>query len=195
MACCEAGNTRRRYPVTYTAPLLAGIIIFLFVAGCTTPAPQTSSINTTETSITFMPTPAATPTVMIRQIPVSTPVPAPIVVSMTSDHVSKYADYNPALSYTPMGTALVSTPGLNVRADIYINSTDDNSTVNLPVNVTMDGSSTSVPLIPGNYIATLPDKYDNRTEDHTFLIIANSMTYVAFNGYSYRQSAASGGCK
>ena len=174
-------------------------VMLLLVAGCTTVeyvvAPQTPAITVTEPSITVTPVPAVTPTVVIRQFAVAVQTVVSIVIPTTPDHASKYADYNPVLSIIPMGTALISTGGLNSRADIYINSTDDNQTVNLPVNVTLDGRSASVPLLPGNYIAVLPDKYDNRTEDHTFLITENSVTYVAFNGYSYRQSAASGGCR
>ena len=180
------------------AGIFAFIVIFLLVAGCTTTpytVPQTSTITPTETSVTFLPTPAvATPTVAIRQIPVAV-TPAQIVVSTTSDHVSKYADYNPALSVVPMGTALIITGGLDSYAAIHINSTDDNRTVEMLVNITPDGNSNRVPLAPGNYSSVLPDRYDNRTEQHDFFVGADSVTYVSFDGYSYRQSAANGGCR
>jgi hypothetical protein len=179
------------------------VVALLLIAGCTTveyvasPVPPgEQNITVTTTSVTFQPTPtpALTPTVIIRQIPVAV-TPAPIAVSTTPDHVSKYADYNPALSVIPMGTALIITGGLDSYAAIHINSTDDNRTVNLLVNITPDGNSNRVLLVPGNYNAVLPDRYDNRTEQHDFFIGAGSVTYVSFNGYSYRQSAANGGCR
>jgi hypothetical protein len=178
------------------------VIVTVLTSGCINPAsfgaapievpPTYQIVHETEVA-TPVQTPTVAPTAAIKQAPVATPAPIPAVVSTTSDHVSKYADYNPARSLTPMGTALISTGGLNTRVDIYVNSTDDNRTVNLPVNVTLDGRSTNILLMPGNYTAVLPDKYDNRTEEHAFLIAENSVTYVAFNGYSYRASSG-GGC-
>jgi hypothetical protein len=38
------------------------------------------------------------------------------------------------------------------------------------------------------------DKYNDQTEQHDFFIGAGTVTYVAFDGYSYRASASSGGC-
>jgi hypothetical protein len=92
---------------------------------------------------------------------------------------------------SPMGTALIITGGLDSYAAVHINSTDNNKTVNLIVNITPDGTSSRILLEPGNYNAVLPDRYDNKTEQNNFFIGADSVTYVSFSGYSYR--ASSGG--
>ena len=175
-------------------------IALLITAGCTTadyqvqPVPTTEAIIVNETVSEPTETIIQTPAPAARFITITPTAPTLPAVSPTSDHISKYADYNPALSVIPMGTALIITGGLDSNAAIHINSTDNNSTVELLVNITPDGNSNRLILIPGNYTSVLPDRYGNGTEQHNFYVGPNSMTYVAFNGYSYRQSVASGGC-
>ena len=181
----------------YLIPILT--IALLLIAGCTnveyiaTPVPtEAISTVTGNASVTFQPTetPTAWPTPLVK-IVTANPTPAPIAVSTTSDHISKYADYNPVLSLTHTGSVQIVTGGWGTGAEIHINSTDPDLKETV-VEVPPDGNAVSLPLEPGNYLATLPDKLDNRTEQHEFYVGNNSITYVAFNGYTYRASNGAG---
>jgi hypothetical protein len=134
--------------------------------------------------------PAIVPTVIVKII-TATPMPTPIAVSTTSDHISKIEDHNPILSLTHTGSVNIITGGWGTGAAIYVNSTESGNTAMI-VNVTPDGSSISLSLAPGNYTATLPDKNDNLSEQHYFYVGENAITYVPFNGYTYRVSNGAG---
>ena len=154
------------------------------------PTPPNTTIPPNSTSA---PEPATipAPAVVIRQVPVAAPAPTTIAVSTTPDHISKYADYNPVLSLTHTGAVQIVTGGWGSGASVYINSTESKN-IAMVVNVTPDGSSILLPLEPGNYTAILPDKLDNLTEQHDFYVGEKTVTYVAFNGYTYRVSNGEG---
>jgi hypothetical protein len=182
-----------------TAYLILPIAIALMlITGCVTmdysaePVPVVNTV-TVNATVTFQPTeipaPAPTPAVVIRQIPAVTPVP--IAVSTTSDHISKIEDHNPILSLTHTGSVNIITGGWGTGAVIHVNSTNPDLKETV-IDVPPDGNAVSLPLEPGNYTATLPDKLDNLSEVHDFYVGNNSITYVAFNGYTYRVSNGAG---
>jgi hypothetical protein len=173
-------------------------IALMLVAGCTdveyiVESTPTEVINTTidHVSVSIQPTqiPTAWPTPLVKIIPAV--APTPIVVSTTSDHISLVVDRNPALSLTHTGSVNIVTGGWGTGAEIHVNSTNPDLKETI-VNVPPDGNAVSLPLEPGNYLATLPDKFDNLSERHEFSVGDNAITYVAFNGYTYRVSNGEG---
>ena len=172
-------------------------IALLLIAGCTNtdytvqPVPVVNTVTETPNA-TPQPTeiPAIVPTVIVKII-TAAPTPVPIAVSTTSDHISKYADYNPVHSLTHTGAVQIVTGGWGTGAEIRINTTDPESKETV-IEIPPDGNAVRLPLEPGNYLATLPDKLDNLTEQHEFTVEDNAVTYVAFNGYTYRVSNGEG---
>lgn len=61
------------------------------------------------------------------------------------------------------------------------------------VKILPDGCSERVSLPPGRYIAYLPDKNGDETEQQSFVINANYNSDISFTGLSYRSSGG-GGC-
>jgi hypothetical protein len=180
------------------AVFFAAIIAFMIVAGCTdveyiVESTPTEVINTTtdHVSVSIQPTeiPTAWPTPLVKIIPVV--VPTPVAVSTTSARISLVVDHNPALSLTHTGSVNIITGGWGTGAEIHVNSTNPDLKETV-VEVPPDGKAVSLPLEPGNYLATLPDKLDNLSERHEFSIGDNAITYVAFNGYTYRVSNGEG---
>jgi hypothetical protein len=189
---------KRWYAVGILTALALTIVL---MSGCISvdsmgPAPvEVSTPQTPVPELITAPVPAAipivSPTILVKTVTAAKPMPTTVSVSTTSDHISKYADYNPVLSLPHTGIVNIVTGGWGTGAAIYVNSTESSNTAMI-VNVTPDGSSIGLSLAPGNYTATLPDKNDNLSEQHYFFVGENAITYVPFNGYTYRVSNGEG---
>jgi len=198
----------------------AGILTVLIIgtvlmSGCTTPASTGAATVATPTSQivneTVLITPTTIPTtptpIPTTAIPIPTPTPTPTLTPIPTTAVptvtasgyeeSKYKDYNPALEPSSVeggsGTLFIHTGGLGEGLTAYIVPNDNQNSGELQVNILPDGCSEGVNLAPGNYIAYLPDKYGGQSEQQSFYIGPNSLTYISFSGYSYRASSG-GGC-
>ena len=198
----------------------AGILTVLIIgtvlmSGCTnpetpgaapvaTPTPQNlkETVLITPTTIPTTPTPIPTTAIPIptpTPTPTLTPIPTTAVPTVTASgyEESKYKDYNPALEPSSVeggsGTLFIHTGGLGEGLTAYIVPNDNQNSGELQVNILPDGCSEGVNLAPGNYIAYLPDKYGGQSEQQSFYIGPNSLTYISFSGYSYRASSG-GGC-
>jgi hypothetical protein len=91
------------------------------------------------------------------------------------------------------GTLFIHTGGFGEELQAYIVPNDGRNSGELQVRILPDGGSEGVSLPPGNYIAYLPDKNGGPSEQLSFFIGPESVTYVSFSGYSYRASSG-GGC-
>jgi hypothetical protein len=168
------------------------VALLLITAGCTmshhTQPQAIPNTITTPASVTFLPTSTATP-VHLRWVPAVTLEPA--IAPTPTPNPAKYKDYT---EVPPANTGIVhiATVGWGANTTIHINSTDG-GTYEKDESILPDGSSTALILEEGNYIAYLPDKTGNMTEQHKFFIGRNEVTYVAFDAYTYRASLK-GGC-
>jgi hypothetical protein len=190
MSGCTTPETPGPAPVTTPTPqIVTETVLITPPPSPTTPAPIPAS--PTPTLTTPIPTPTPTPTL--------TPVPATAVPTVTASGYdeSKYKDYNPALEASSAeggsGTLFIHTGGLGEGLTAFIVPNGVQNSGELLVNILPDGCSEGVNLAPGNYIAYLPDKYGGQSEQQSFFIGPNSLTYISFSGYSYRASSG-GGC-
>lgn len=82
-------------------------------------------------------------------------------------------------------------PPFDPAYDAYREVVGDQNPGYLHVRILPDGSSGIVNLMPGNYLAYLPDKNGGQPEQQSFTIYAKGMTYVTFEGHA---AGSSGGC-
>ena len=83
---------------------------------------------------------------------------------------------------------------INNVYDLYGNVIEGQTSGYMEVKILPDGSSETVSLAPGYYIAYLPDKNGvQQPEQQSFTINANCNTVITFSGYSYR-AGSGGGC-
>lgn len=61
----------------------------------------------------------------------------------------------------------------------------------LHVRILPDGNSAIVNLMPGSYLAYLPDRSGSQPEEQSFMITSKYLTYVTFTGHA---AGSSGGC-
>jgi len=193
-------TTATPVPAATTVALPAPQVVseVTFVSPAKTPAPvRTTAANPTlqiVSEVTFV-SPAKTPT----PDPTATGAPQP------DSSLSGY-HFRPAVSPGGVtGTLAVRVTGCSsdkltifiARAGMNVSPVDDQELLDrmmsgdpdidfLLVKFLPDGSTEPVKLAPGTYIAYLPDKAgDEIEEQQSFIIGANIITYLSFNGASY----------
>jgi hypothetical protein len=82
-------------------------------------------------------------------------------------------------------------PPFDAAYDPYRDVIGDQNPGYLHVRILPDGSSGIINLMPGTYLAYLPDRNGGEPEQQSFTIYAKSLTYLTFVGHA---SGSSGGC-
>lgn len=186
-----------------------------------TAVPTSQAAVTTTTAVTASTAPVATttavpastaPVAITTAVPTSqAPVKTTTAVLTTKAPLTK-ATAPPFAFEGGTGSLFIRTGGLGQGVTVYLarqgtnvlpvnnifdadgNVIESQTSGYLPVGILPDGCSERVSLMPGNYIAYLPDKYGGLPEQQLFTMNDNSITTISFMGLSYRASSGGGGC-
>lgn len=198
------------------AVLFIGMI---FMSGCVNPvststapvAPPTTHI-VYETVLATQTTTPATP-VPASPTPALKPAPALPTVNVSGYNKSTNAYDDPPSTVPVEGvtgpllihvgagsadglTVYIARNGTNMPPfdssyDPYRSVVEGQNPGYLHVKILPDGSSGIVDLMPGSYLAYLPDRSGGQPEEQSFMINPKYLTYVTFTGHA---AGSSGGC-
>jgi hypothetical protein len=162
----------------------------------TTPVPTNQSLTSAHT--TLMPSaavPAVTGNGYNRSEDIYDAPPSALPVEGVTGTLIIYVGGGSADGFT----VYIARDGTNVPPfdpayDPYRNGIGDQNPGYLHVRILPDGSSGIVNLMPGTYLAYLPDRSGGQPEQQSFTMYAKDMTYVKFTGHAAGSSGGGCGC-